>query len=197
MNYRIYIFTGLSIFLSSCAVMPLLSQNSQPETIQNSTLESFDEKSQARIRIFPFNSNLNKYDNTSCKDWNSRKLKNYFHSLATSFPNTENISINMPQTEKSLSILNAQKKGSGPNIVFKESIVEANQPVVLDARHLEPASGNSCQVAGSFIPKAGQDYEVRYTQNIHSCSIELKKITHTKVQDIYQTEVLNELRSCK
>lgn len=199
MNFKNLTLSAFIVCISGCNSIPIpvLTQTPVPESVQKSNAEQYDEKSQSRVRLVSAYSSFNKYDNTNCEQWKKNKLKNYFHNIATGFPKTSNISLNMPPTEKSLWTLDTQKKSGIPNIIYEEYIVEANQPIVLHARYLEPASGKSCQVTGSFIPKKGQDYEVVYSMDRGSCGMQLKKITKNKVNALFQTENLNELDACR
>ena len=197
MNYKKIVLLSSILMLSGCVGLPLLVLNQQQDVVNTTYTQSYNDKNQARLRIYYKFANINMYENNSCDEWKSKKVKNYFQSLATSLPNTEIVSIGMPYTEDSSSILNVPQKGWGPKSTFKEYLLDANKPLVLDARRVETTGGYSCQIASSFIPEAGRDYEAWYSGDNTSCSIQLREITKEKVNTLYQTQKLNKLQMCR
>ncbi|HAV7139524.1 TPA: hypothetical protein OMR03_003636, partial [Acinetobacter baumannii] len=186
----------LGFSLTGCVAVPILAmQHGQPtQTLNNA---AYDKQTQSRLRVYSQYANVNTYTNTSCNEWSSKKIKNYFNSVMTSLPNTETISVGMPATKDSQSILKTPQKGWGPKLTFKEVILEANKPVVLDARRVETTARYTCQVAVSFTPEAGNDYEAWYSENNDTCSIKFNKITENKTDNLYSTQDFDNISMCK
>lgn len=191
MKYKILFPSHIVLLLLACTITPNLFAQDQ-KTIASS-LESSNNPSQSRLRLYERYAHMNMYTNTSCEQWESTKVKNYFKSMTSSFRKQRTISIGMPPTENSLAIQN----GKVARVTFKELIVEPNKPIVLDARRVEATGGYSCQISGSFIPQAGQDYEAWYSESNNTCQINIHKISKVKEKDLYQTQELNELKKCK
>ncbi len=196
MIHKIIAISVLTLSLSGCIALPALIAHEQKSVVYTTSNSPYNDKTQSRLRIYYQLANINMYTDTSCQVWKSKKVNNYFNSIATSLPNRETISIGMLKTESSISILNTPQKGWGPKNTFKEFVLDANKSIVLDARRVEATTSYSCQVAASFVPEAGQEYEAWYSESTNSCRVSIHKIDKSKNAEPYQTEVLNKVNSC-
>lgn len=170
---------------------------SQSQEVQKTTIPlGFDEKTQARVRVYYSLANIVNFNNTTCDDWSKTKMKNYFTRVANSTPNYEIIGIGMPKTESSETIFN-KKQGWGNKETFKEFIIPANQPMIFDATMVDAVVSNrSCHIAASFIPEAGKNYEVWYSQNQRTCSLNFNTINSESEKEIHTTQELNNIKFC-
>ncbi|MCL6248943.1 hypothetical protein M5F00_13845 [Acinetobacter sp. ANC 4945] len=190
------ILFGSIFFISGCQGLPMIGPAEDYQPIYRTESVDYDSNTQSRIRIYHQWSNTNLYENTSCEAWGKTKTKNLFRSFATSMPKGESVIIGIPQTEKSTSVLNTPQKGWGPKLTFTEHVITANQPFVIDARRVEATGSYTCNIAGSFIPKAGTSYEAEYNENGNSCSLQLREISKTQINTVHTSQNINGLRHC-
>lgn len=172
---------------------------SQPEIVR---VKSYNPETSSRIRIYYHDVNMMMYENKTCFTWSEKKIKTildvYKHSVAEN-----KIVINgMPETKESYNLLNTPQEKFMPKATFKEFIVNANEPIVLNAYHSDVAS--SCQVVKSFTPVAGKDYEAFFyrfwdrTTSQGYCSIKLKVINKDKQENakFFDTQDSDALKQC-
>jgi len=153
----------------------------------------FDPGIQAQIRSYgSYGSDLIRiYPKTDCAKWEGTKRnavnRRFVNGLLRK---VRNISIGIPPTELS------RKTEKDTGFVFRDSyremVVSANQPVVLDGAFSSQTRNQhySCRVAASFIPKAGEAYEVRYLSEEEGCDIEVYHIGHEEKDGVRQTKKL-------
>ncbi|MFJ1520331.1 hypothetical protein ACG59Z_10665 [Acinetobacter sp. ABJ_C1_1] len=158
----------------------------------------YDEKSQSRIRLYgPYGDKLIKhYNNRTCQEWRSTAGAAIHHRVNNGLPRKiKNISVGIPATERSLAALN--DTGVMFRDSFKEYVIEANKPLVLDASSsiVMDSYSKSCRIAVSFIPKAGKNYEAAYVEQGNTCTVRVYEITNqitekklSSIQEVSQVE---------
>lgn len=188
---------GIVLMFSGCNVLPgLMLQQQMTDAEVTKENVSFNTSNQARLRIYYDSANIVSHPDKSCTAWKQSKFKNYFKAVGSSLPNHEIIQIGMPVTEGSLAVFKP-KTGWGVKPTYKEFVVSANQPFVLDARYVDAVVKNeSCQIAGEFIPKAGEQYEARYKQTANSCSLTINRINTAQKAQVYAVESPNLIKRC-
>ena len=197
MFLKFVICGGLILGISGCAAVPLLAVvESQKQPVLTEASEPYNASTQAQLRIYYDAANIISYPNKSCESWKKSKFKNYFNAVATSLPKSETYKIGMLPTEASIAIVEQTTKRGIQN-VFQETVINANEPYVLDARFVDAVVTNTaCQVSGEFTPKAGEQYEARYTHTRNSCSLSIHKIQDSVKQQVYSLDSKNLIRSC-
>lgn len=208
--YKFLLLSLLTLILQSCMLYPPLSpeiaifkrMSSQPEIVK---VETYDNNTHSRIRIYYDDVNIQMYENITCTAWKNNSIKNYIHTVKNSLPNNQIITVGMPQTEKSYNLLTVPQKKWGLKVTFKEFIIDANQPIIVDAHHSDVSK--SCQIAASFTPKAGEDYEISYREGFlgekgtgsRYCTLNLQTINKDKQEhsELLKTQDSSELTKCK
>lgn len=192
MKIQYFLAILLSLPLSGCFVFK------KSAVVQSKQV--YDSNSQARIRLYgPYGDKLIKYhNNLSCNEWRSTLRNSLHHRVNNGAPRRiVNISLGMPLTERSSAALN--DTGIMFRDSFKEYVIEANKPLLLDASSsiVMDSYSKSCRVAISFIPKAGKNYEAAYIEQGGTCTIQVSEITN-KISEkkVSMTERLNEIQGC-
>lgn len=199
MIYKILILSSIILSLPGCVVLPTILMNQYKDVENSEHYEAYDNKTQARLRIYYLNSNILLYKNKSCEAWKKNRMNNYFNTIANSLPNRETISIGMPATERSDIILNSVQKGMGDKASFKEFVLDANQSSIIDVHQLKDSGikSYSCKITATFVPKAGQEYEAWYDEHDSRCYLKLQKIQKVDSSKYYQVENENLLQTCR
>lgn len=197
MHIKLALTSALILSLTACHFPAYDLIKLQQQDVQRTTIPlGFDEKTQARVRVYYTLANIVNFNNTTCEDWSKTKTKNYFTRVANSVPNHEIIRIGMPTTATSAEIFN-KKQGWGNKETFKEFIVTANQSMIIDATMVDNiATYRSCHIAASFIPQAGQNYEVWYSQDQNMCTLKFNTINDDAKADIHTTQPFNNIKVC-
>ncbi len=160
----------------------------------------YDATSQARIRLYgPYGDKLIKhYNDRTCKEWRDTAGSVIHHRFNNGAPRKiKNISIGIPATERSLMALN--DTGVMFRDSFKEYVIEANKPMVLDASSsvVMDSYSKSCRIAVSFIPQAGKDYEAAYIEQNRTCTIRIYEITHQITEkNLVSIQGVDQLENC-
>ncbi len=159
----------------------------------------YDPTTDARIRLYgPYGDSLIKhYSDESCEQWRNSAGAKAHHKINNGLPRkVKNLSAGIPSTSRSQSAM--QDTGVVFRDSFKEYVVAANKPVVLDASN--PIQTNtystSCRIAVSFVPKAGQDYEASYHEKNGQCTIQIYEIRPTDKNTLATTHLINQVKSC-
>lgn len=162
---------------------------------------TYDASTQARIRLYgPYGNALIKpHAATSCEQWEANAGKRKHHKVNNGLPRKiRNITTGIAPTQHSTSTEN--DKGIMFRDSYKEYVVRANLPLVLDAGASVNMSSfsSACRVAHSFVPQAGQDYEASFVQTDGRCSIVIKHIL-PKAPDstIAETQDVTDVQGCK
>ena len=162
--------------------------------------QSYDSSSQARIRLYgPYGDALiNHYSDRSCEKWRETAGSKIHHRVNNGGPRKiRNISVGIPQTERSLAAAN--DKGIMFRDSFKEYVVDANKPLTLDASSsiVMDSYSKSCRVAVNFVPKAGKNYEATYVEQNRTCTIQISEIKDQVSEKLVaQTEKINAVKIC-
>ena len=161
---------------------------------------TFDATTQARIRLYgPYGNALIKpHAATSCEQWQAKAGKRLHHKVNNGLPRKiRNITAGIAPTQRSINAEN--DKGIMFRDSYKEYVVRANLPLVLDAGasvNMDHFS-SSCRVANSFVPQAGQDYEALYIEANGYCSIEIKQILPKSADSaVAETKPLTDTEGC-
>ena len=181
---KLVVLLGSILLLSACGSM-------QSQVVKKNV--AFDPGSQAQIRSYgSYGSDLIRiYPETDCAKWEGTKRNAVNRRFVNGLPRkVRNISIGIPPTELS------RKTEKDTGFVFRDSyremVVSADQPVVLDGAFSSQTRNHhySCRVAASFTPKAGEAYEVRYLSEEEGCDIEVYHIGHEEKDGVRQTKKL-------
>lgn len=190
MKYKVMLLI-LSVPLSGCFM-------AQQSTLVTKKVH-YNPQEQARIRLFgPYGKfTIKPYSATSCDAWSQKQGKAMHHKFVNGLPKKiRNISIGIPATAGSLSAdkdTGIMTRGS-----YKEYVISAGKPLVLDGSLSAVMRGHtsSCRIAGSFVPKAGQDYEAYYQESKIGCTIAIKEITPVTGTQAADTQDVNQVEKC-
>lgn len=160
----------------------------------------YDSSSQARIRLYGNYGDtvIKHYMDRTCNEWRATSATRLHHRFNNGTPRRiKNISAGIPMTEQSVRTMN--DKGIMTRGSFKEYVVDANKPLVLDASisvNLDNFS-HSCRIAMSFIPQVGKDYEANYVERNGRCTIEVDELQPiSEKQQVALTKDVTQLQSC-
>ena len=138
----------------------------------------------ARIRVFGRNSvYVDLFKNSECY---TKKFigtapnqivasGGFSDTMGSFFGTVSNVTIGMPESPTTRRINDISFFGA--RAFFKEYEIEAGQPLTLNSGIVDPYV--SCQVAASFIPKPGKDYEVFFQIQGSACFLQTKEIVTT------------------
>ena len=151
---------------------------------------SYDANTQARIRLYgPYgNATIKPHADTTCDQWAEKSGKKMHHKVNNGLPRKiRNITTGIAPTQRSIGADN--DTGMMFRDSYKEYVVRANVPMVLDAAVSVDMDhfSSACRVAHSFVPQAGQDYEAAYIQANGRCSIEIKQVLPKAADSVVAT----------
>ncbi len=146
----------------------------------------YDPSAEAKLRLYgPYGDTaIKSYADTTCEAWRQLKGGRTHTRFKNGLPRKiRNISVGMPTTQRSAAA-NADT-GAVFRDSYKESVVGANKPLVLDGSQAVTTSvfHRSCRVAVSFVPVAGQNYEAAYETTDTGCAVSVHRITAQKDQN--------------
>lgn len=162
--------------------------------------QMYDPSSQARIRLYGSYGDtvIKHYSDRTCEDWRTTAGSRLHHRVNNGTPRrVKNITVGIPATEQSSKTMN--DTGIMWRSSFKEYVVDANKPLVLDASIsvTMDSYSRSCRIALSFVPQAGKDYEADYIEENRACSIKVKELQPMLVnQKFANTDNVTQIQSC-